>query len=420
LDQGLHLGDRIARRNGFDTRPGATYARFVLRSSVSSHDTEAGDGPLHGVVVLAVTNLVAGAHATAILGDMGADVIRVERPGGRTDPGAGSEREPLDGVNRNKRSLVLDLSCADGAEAFRRLADRADVVVENLRPGAMRKLGLGDAELRARNPRLVTCSISGFGATGPYRDRSGFDLVAQAMSGVLSFTGTDRGELAKLGVPAADLNAGVNAALGVVLALLERTSSGRGQHVDVSLLDSLLAYTPAESADWFDRGVVAGPLGTAHRLAAPYEVFRTADGWVAIGAATDATWRALCTALEREDLLADERWRTGAGRLAGRVQLARELADQLATRPTADWLAALDAARVPCGPLLRIDEALADPHVLAREMVVEPPDAPGRRVLGIPIKLSRTPGSVRRRAPRHGEHTAEVLARFGVGMGASA
>jgi len=372
------------------------------------------DGPLRGIVVLAVTNLVAGAHATAVLADMGADVIRVERPGGRIDPGAGREREPLDGINRNKRSVVLDLAAADGAEVFRRMVDCADVVVENLRPGAMRKLGLGCDELRARNPRLVSCSISGFGATGPYRDRGGFDLVAQAMSGVLSFTGTADGELAKLGVPAADLNAGVNAALGVVLALLERTTSGRGQHVDVSLLDSLLAYTPVESADWLDHGVVAAPLGTAHRLAAPYEVFRTADGWVAIGAATDATWRALCAALQREDLAADERWATGAGRLAGHAQLAVELAGQLAERPTAAWLEALQAHHVPCGPVLRIDEALADPHVLAREMVVELPDEPGRRVLGVPIKLSRTPGRVRRRAPRHGEHTAEVLADFGI------
>jgi crotonobetainyl-CoA:carnitine CoA-transferase CaiB-like acyl-CoA transferase len=321
---------------------------------------------------------------------------------------------PFGAVNRNKRSLAIDLAAPDGAAAVRRMARTADVVVENYRHGALPKLGLGYRDLAAGNPALIYCSISGFGATGPYATRGGFDLVAQGMSGIMSFTGEPDRPPVKVGVPIADLNAGLFGAFGVVSAYVHRQRTGEGQYVDTSLFEGALAYTVWESALYFATGEVAGPIGSAHRLAAPYEALRTADGWLTVGAANQANWRRLCEVLGRPDLLDDERFARPLDRLANRRDLAVAIEKTLATATTSEWVARLEEGAVPAGPIYDVADAFADPHVAAREMIVDIADGDSStRHLGVPVKLSRTPGRVVRNAPRLGAHTDEVLGEYG-------
>lgn len=378
--------------------------------------------PLEGMVVLDATQIMAGPFCTLLLADMGADVIKVERPDGGDDtrrmgpPFVAGESAAFLAMNRNKRSLALDLKREEGRDLFRRLARRADVLVENFRPGTMEKLGLGYEALCEIHPGIIYCSVSGFGRTGPYRLRGGFDLVAQGMSGLISCTGHPGGPPTKVGVPISDLNAGMYAAYGILCAYVHRLRTGRGQLVDTSLLEGAIAYTFWESAIFFATGRNPEPMGSAHRLNAPYQVFRTKDGSLSVGAATQGTWEMLCQAIGRPDLPADPRFRENAARIAHYQELAAILEEIFQQDTTAHWLGRLEEAGVPAGPIFTLAEVYADPHVRAREMVVEVEHPVAGRVqnIGIPVKLSGTPGRIARPAPTLGQHTDEVLAWLGL------
>ena len=358
---------------------------------------------------------------TMVLADMGADVVKVEKPQGGDDnrrmgpPFIKDWSAGFLAVNRNKRSLALDLRGEAGRGVFRRLAAGADVVVENFRPGVMERLGLGYPELSGVNPRLVYGAISGFGGTGPARNRGGFDLVAQGVSGLMSITGHPGSPPAKVGVPVTDLTAGLFAANGIMAACIHALKTGQGQMVDTSLLEAGIAYTVWESSVYFADGEIPGPLGSAHRVSAPYQALRTADGYLNLGAATQPTWEQLCRAIGREDLMEDARFRAPWDRKAREAELAALLEETFVRQDTAHWLALLDAAGVVAGPIYNMEQVYQDPQARAREMLVETedPELGTLRHIGVPVKLSATPGRIRRRAPALGEHSAEVLLERG-------
>lgn len=378
-------------------------------------------GPLSGVVVLDLTQILAGPMCTMTLADMGADVLKIEKLQGGDDnrrmgpPFIKDWSAGFLAVNRNKRSLALDLQAEAGKAAFRRMAAAADVVVENFRPGVMERLDLGYDTLAALNPRLVYCSISGFGNTGPARRRGGFDLVAQGASGLMSITGHPGGPPAKVGVPITDLTAGLLAANGILSAYIYALRTGQGQQVDTSLLEAGVAYTVWESAVYFAEGAIPGPLGSAHRLSAPYQSLRTSDGYLNLGAATQPTWEQLCRAIGQEGLIDDERFRQPWDRKARETELAALLEETFSQQTTAYWLELLDAAGVVAGPIYNMEQVYQDPQVLAREMLVywDDPELGTFRNIGVPVKLSATPGRIRRRAPALGEHSTEILRERG-------
>jgi len=377
--------------------------------------------PLEGMTVLDCSQIMAGPLCTLLLADMGADVIKVEKPKGGDDsrrmgpPFIQDWSAAFLAVNRNKRSLVLDLRSDEGKAVFTRLVEGADVVVENFRPGAMDRLGLGYGELSALKPSLIYCAVSGFGQTGPYRGRGGFDLVAQGMSGLMSVTGTPGGPPVKVGVPITDLTSGMYAAYGVLNAYIHRLRTGEGQMVDTSLMEAGLAYTFWESSVYFSTGQVPGPLGSAHRLSAPYQALQTQDGHINLGAATQGTWEGLCRAIGMEELISDPRFLTNGDRKARDGELASLLEETFRQEPTQHWLDILEAAGVPAGPVMDLEQVYADPQVRHREMLVEleDPELGTLKNIGIPVKLSLTPGRIRKRAPDLGEHTQEVLLAAG-------
>jgi len=377
--------------------------------------------PLDGVVVLDCTQVMAGPFCSLLLADMGADVIKVEKPDGGDDnrrmgpPFINGQAVAFMAINRNKRGLALNLRAEEGRNVFKRLVERADVIVENFRPGTMERLGLGYQELRKIKPSLVYCSISGFGQTGPYRERGCFDLVAQGMSGLMSVTGMPDGPPVKVGVPITDLTAGMYGAYGILSAYIHRLRTGEGQLVDTSLLEAGIAYTFWESSVYFATGEVPGPLGSAHRMSAPYQAFRTKDGYINIGGATQPTWERLCCAIGREELVADPRFATSGDRKHREKELAALLGETFCQETTGHWVEVLEAAGVPSGPINDLRQVYSDPHVQAREMLVEleDPDLGTLKNIGIPVKLSLTPGRIRRRAPNLGEHTREVLLQAG-------
>lgn len=373
--------------------------------------------PLEGLSVLDCTQVMAGPFCTLLLADMGADVIKIEKPAGGDDTRRMGP-QLIEGwaaaflaINRNKRSLALDLKSEEGRLVFMRLLEGTDIVVENFRPGAMEKLGLGYKHLAEIKPSLIYCSISGFGQTGPYRDRGGFDLVTQGMSGLMSVTGIPGGPPVKVGVPITDLTSGMYAAYGILTAYIHRLRTGLGQLVDTSLLEAGLAYTFWESSVYFTTGEVPGPLGSAHRMNAPYQALKTHDGYITIGAATQSTWEALCRAIGREELLSDPRYVSGIDRKSRETELAEDLERTFSRESTRHWMEVLQKGKVPSGPIYDLAQAYADPQVQARQMFVEmdDPDLGIIKNIGIPIKLSLTPGRIRRRAPGLGEHTREVL-----------
>lgn len=377
---------------------------------------------LENLVVIDLTQVMAGPSCCQLLGDLGADVIKVEPVGtGDTTRGAMGHRMPHGessaflAVNRNKRSITIDLKQDEGREAFRRLVRGADVVVENFRPGVTKRLRVDYPVLAEINDRLIYASISGFGQTGPYAGRPGYDLIAQAMSGVMSVTGTPGGEPAKCGIPVADLSAGLYCAVGILTAVIAREQTGRGQYIDTSLYESALALSIWETAELWSTGHVPEPLGSAHRMSAPYQALRTRDGYVTVGANNPRLWQRFCRALDREDLLADPRFESNPDRMARKTELVADLESTLRKRDTAEWVDRLLDAGVPAGPLHDYRQVCDDPHTLARDMVItmRHPAEGEIRGLGIPVKLSDTPGQVRRAAPLLGEHTDEILNGLG-------
>jgi len=376
---------------------------------------------LDGLRVIDLTQAMAAPYCTMNLADMGADVIKVEPPGGEETRRGSVQKNGHSGsfnaINRNKRSLTVDLKQPAGVEIIRRLARTADVFVQNYRPGAAARLGVAYDDLKAVNPRLIYCSISGFGSTGPYASRGGYDLIAQGMSGIISVTGEEDGPPAKAGVPLSDLAAGLFGAYGILCALEYRQRTGEGQFVDTSLLEAAMALTAWESAEYWATGQTPKALGSAHRLAAPYQALRASDGWFTVGANNDKLFDALCRVIERPELRADARFATRAQRLENRRALAAAVEAVTVKEPRGHWLARLEAEGVPSGPINTYAESLVDPHTLARDMVVDlvHPGAGPIKNLGVPVKLSDTPGAVDRPAPLLGEHTDAILAELGYG-----
>ena len=380
-----------------------------------------GAGPLAGMRVLELAQIMAGPTAGMMLADMGADVVKVEKlPGG--DDSRGYREPRVNGVsapflilNRNKRGIALNLKHARGREILLRLVRDADVLTENYRRGALEKLGLGYDVLSKANPGLIYCAISGYGRDGPYADKGGFDLIAQGVSGLMSITGEPDGPPVKTGNPVADINAGILAVTGILAAWAHRLKTGEGQIVDTSLMEAALQQTYWHAAIHFATGESPGPTGSAHILTAPYQAFRAKDGWINIGGANQANWERIAERLGHPEWRDDARFRTNSDRMANLPALTALMNEALATRTKAEWIETFDAAGVPVGPVNSIGEALSHPQALARGMVVDlvHPQAGATKALGCPVHFSATPTSVTRPAPMLGEHTREVLAEAG-------
>jgi crotonobetainyl-CoA:carnitine CoA-transferase CaiB-like acyl-CoA transferase len=377
--------------------------------------------PLEGLRVIDFTQAMAAPYCTMNLADLGADVIKLEPPG-EGEPtrhlGAVHKRghsATFMTMNRGKRDLAVDLKQPAGVELVRRLVKTADVFVQNYRPGVADRLGLGYAALSEVNPRLIYCAVSGFGGTGPYAPRGGYDLIAQGMSGVISVTGDEDGAPAKSGVPLSDLAAGLFSAYGILCALEYRERTGLGQLVDTSLLEAAMALTVWESTEYWVTGEAPKALGSAHRLSAPYQALKAADGYFTVGANNDRLYEGFCRVIGRADLREDARFATGAGRRKHRKALILEIEKTTVTEPRAFWLERLDKEGVPAGPINNYAEALADPQTLARKMVVDliHPGAGPIKALGVPVKLSDTPGAVDKAAPILGQDTAAILVELG-------
>jgi len=372
-------------------------------------------GALSGLRVLDVTQVMAGPFCSMILADLGADVVKIEPPAGdstRQMPGARNRESPsFNAVNRGKRSVVLDLKTPQGRDALKRLARGADVFVENFRPGVLDGLGLGYASLSAINPRIVYASISGYGQTGPDREKGGFDLVAQGVSGLMSITGERGGPPVKDGVPLTDLGAGLFALVGVLAALQHRERTGFGQHVDTSLVDAGVALSVWEATEFFTTGAAPKPMGSAHRMFAPYQAIRCADGYITLGTANDRLFTRVCDLLQHPEWTSDARFADNPTRVRNQSALAAEIEAVTAQQPRRHWLELFEKHDIPCGPINDYAQVFADAHIQAREMMVEVdhPVLGHMHALGSPIKLSATPIDPRRRAPLLGEHTREVL-----------
>jgi crotonobetainyl-CoA:carnitine CoA-transferase CaiB-like acyl-CoA transferase len=375
---------------------------------------------LDGLHVLDVTQVMAGPFCAMMLADLGADVIKIEPPAGdstRQMPGAvGADSPSFNAVNRGKRSVVLNLKSSEGRDVFTRLARSTDILIENYRPGVMTTLGLGYEALAGLNPRLIYASISGYGQTGPQRTKGGFDLIAQGVSGIMSITGEPGGPPVKAGVPLTDLSAGLFALVGILAALESRHRTGVGQHVDTSLVDAGVALSVWEATEYFSGIGIPAALGSAHRMNAPYQAIRCADGYITLGAANERLFRRLCDVLGHTEWIDQPEFADNASRVSNREALAERIESITAQQPRRHWLAVLEANDIPCGPINDYAQVFVDPQVVAREMVVET-DHPtlGRlKTLGTPIKLSATPADVSRRAPLLGEHTDEVLREAGL------
>jgi len=379
-------------------------------------------GPLTGIKVIEFAHIMAGPVCGLMLADMGADVIKVERtPRGEDTrrtlpPDVDGESAAFLMMNRNKRGIVLNLKSEEGKGIARRLLADADVAVENYRKGTMERLGLGYDDVCSFNPGIIYAELSGFGRTGPYADRAGFDLIAQGMSGIMSITGAgEGGPPTKCGPPLSDITAGILAAMGVLGAYIHRQKTGQGQRVDTSLFEAAITHTYWQSAMTFATGISPGALGSAHPLSAPYQAFEAADGWITIGAANQTNWLRLLEVLERTDLQKDPRFADDPGRMANIDELVAVLGGIFKARPAGEWLQRLERAGVPAGPVLDIAGMQADPQALARGMVTE---APHRRLgpvrtLGHPVHYSATPAEISRGAPVLGEHSLEVLRQHG-------
>lgn len=372
-------------------------------------------GALDHLLVLDLTSHLSGPYCAMMLADHGAEVIKIEPPKGDSarsmPPFVNGESAPFMTWNRNKRSVVMDLKQPEDKAALLRLIDRADVVVENYRPGVLARLGLGWPVLHERNKRLILASISGFGQTGPYSRRGGFDLITQAMSGLMSTNGPADGPPFRLPIAVSDVTAGMFLAFGVLAAVEARHRTGQGQHVETSLFEAATSLAVYESAHYFATGTRPERIGQAHRGSSPYQCFQTADGYITLGASQQKFFIDLCDLVGLPELKADPRFASNAERVAHNDALVALLAEKIMLQPSAHWLAALEELGVPAGPVQHYDEVYNDPQILARDMVVETshPVTGPFRTMGVTVKLSDTPGSIRRAAPRLGEHTDEVL-----------
>ncbi|WP_255553360.1 CaiB/BaiF CoA transferase family protein [Caenimonas aquaedulcis] len=379
--------------------------------------------PLEGVKVLDISQVMAGPYACMLLADLGADVVKIEPPGSgdQTRGSMGFKMKGPDSMgflnmNRNKRSVTLNLKSKAGKELLLRLAKDADILVENYRPGAMKRLGLGYEVLKEVNPRLVYTSISGFGQTGPWADRPGFDLMAQAMSGVMSVTGYPDSPPVKCGVPVADIGCALFAVYATLSAYIGAKNSGEGQYVDASLFDSALAFSVWDICDYWGTGKPPAPLGTSNKMTAPYQAMASSDGYFVMGANNQKLWTQLCTLMDRKELLEDPRFSTISLRLGNRHALEQELEKTFRQKPKDYWVETLLAAGIPAGPILTYPEAFEGEHGTARQMKMEIDHPIEGKVpnIGFAVKLSGTPQQVRRHPPLLGEHNAEVLAEIGV------
>jgi formyl-CoA transferase len=375
---------------------------------------------LERFTVLDLTRVRAGPTAVRQLADWGANVIKIEMPEGQeAGEGMGGPRDGPDfqNLHRNKRSMTLNLKAPEAAAVFRRLVERADVLAENYRPDVKERLGIDYASLRAVNPRLVYASISGFGQDGPYRDRPGFDQIAQGMGGLMSITGLPGHGPLRVGIPIADLSAGLFAAIGILIALLEREASGEGQWVTTSLLESQIFMLDFQAARWLVKGEVPRQAGNNHPTSIPTGVFRTADGHINVATTGQTMWERLCRAIGADDLLQRQEYATAALRLANRDQLNADLDRRLEGVDSRTWIDRLNAAGVPCGRIYAIDQVFADPQVkhLGIAKTVGGGDCDGLTLVGQPVSLSRTGSRLAAPPPAQGEHTDEILAELGYG-----
>ena len=374
--------------------------------------------PLKGVRILDLTRVLAGPYCAMLLGDMGAEVIKVEEPGKGDDtrgwpPFAGGESTYFMSVNRNKKSITLNLKAPEGRDILRKLAKKSDVLLENFRTGTMEKLGLGYATLSKLNPRLVYCAISGFGESGPESHRGGYDLIVQAESGVMDLTGFPDGPPVKVGNSIADLVAGMSGAHGVTLALLARHKTRRGQKVEIAMLDVMASLLTYQAGMYLNAGRPPARRGNEHPSIVPYEVFKAADGYLALGVANNSLWERCCAALERSDLAKDPRYANEASRVENRGTLVPLLNQVLAARSGEDWMKRLEAVGVPAGRIRTVPQVCESEHLRARGMLVALPHAKAGTVkmMGVPIRLHATPGKARTAAPVLGRDTDAVLTR---------
>jgi formyl-CoA transferase/CoA:oxalate CoA-transferase len=380
--------------------------------------------PLEDVTVLDLSHALAGPHCSTMLADFGARVIKLETPGSGDiarawgSPLPGGENSYFVGLHRNKKGIAIDLKSAEGKELFFRLVEKADVVLENFRPGALEKLGLGYEQARARNRGIIYCSVSGFGQDGPYRERAALDLILQAESGMISVTGEEGGHGVRCGVSIADLTAGMYAGFGIVMALRVKDKTGEGQRIDVSMLEGQMSLLNVMISGFLADGELPRPMGTAYKALLPYQTFRTQTRDLALAVGSEKLWKIFCPAIGRPDLTDDPRFRTNRERSLNRAALIAILQEVFLTRSFEAWEAVLLEVGVPVGAINTIDQLVEHPQVKARGSIVDMahPRAGPVRVVGVPVRLSRTPGAVRTPSPRLGEHTAETL-RAVLGLG---
>lgn len=372
--------------------------------------------PLNGIVVLDLTRVLAGPYCGMVLADYGCNVIKIEAPGEGDDsrafgPFVGKESAYFMSLNRNKRSMTLNLKEQEAKELFKKMVAKADVVLENYRPGTMEKFGLGYDELKKINPSIIYGACSGFGHTGPYSQKPGYDILAQAMGGIMSITGPEGGDPVRVGASIGDIIAGLFTTVGVLMALHHREKTGEGQKIDVSMLDCQLAILENAIARYFVSGSAPKPLGTRHPSITPFDAFKSKDGYIIVGAGNDRLFEKLCDIIGQPAMKADERFKTNSLRTQNYKALYSYMQPALEAKTTDEWIVVLEAAGIPCGPINTIDKVVSDPQVLFREMIVETnhPVAGPVKMAGAPIKMSATPGSVDAPAPMLGQHNAEIL-----------
>lgn len=376
---------------------------------------------LDSITILDLTRYLAGPYCSMILGDLGAEVVKIERP--KTGDGSRQWGPPFIhgesayflSINRNKKSVTINLRTEKGCEIVRKMASTYDVLIENYRPGIVQKLGLDYETLSKINPQLIYCSISGFGQTGPYREKPSYDIVGQAMGGLMSLTGEENRPPVKIGVAISDIFAGMYAAIGILSALITRKQTGQGQMIDVSLLDGLVSILSHQAGNYLVSGVDPKRLGSAHPTIAPYQAFQAADSYFVIAVGNDALWRRFCQGVNLSELMTDPRFATNPDRVKNRDELTQILNTFFQKKTAQEWLSLIEKAGVPCGPVLQLSEVFTDPQVLHRKMVeeIEHPSAGHIKVVGTPLKLSSTPASIRTPPPILGEHTTIILQSLG-------